>query len=361
MLKQNKRDILHLTHILALYVCLLGLAACAGVNTKNTQPIYWPAPPAIPRLVYETTLKSQQDFQERSYVDRLRQAVSGSAAESHSFFIKPYDVAAFGGLIAVSDTRTNLVHVFDVSRKRIFVIGGRGTGRLVQPLGVAIDEQKRIYVADSGLRKIVVFDQLGHFIRFIGESSDFARLSDVAVSSDGVLVYGIDRGGVDSTSHQVIIFNIQDKNKSIVGKRGAKLGEFNHPTQAAVDSSGNLYVLDSGNFRVQVFSSTGVFLRAWGRPGKNFGNFARPRGIAVNRQGYVFVTDAAFQNFQIFNGHGQLLLPVGEAGDDRPGHYMLPAGIAVDETERIYVVDQLYGKIEVMRLLSEQESQAIKR
>jgi len=352
---------LYLVLVFVLYACLLGLTACVGVKTKNTQPLYWPAPPAIPRLVYETTLRSQQDFQEHSYIGQLRQIVLGGAVEHHSVLIKPYDVAAFGGLIVVSDTRTNLVRVFDVSRKRIFVIGGRGAGKLVQPLGVAIDEKKRIYVADSGLRRIVVYDQLGHFIRFIGQPSDFTRLSDVATSLDGALVYGVDRGGVDSMHHQIVVFNLQDENKSILGKRGSEVGEFNHPTQAAVDSSGHLYVLDSGNFRVQVFSSAGVFLRAWGRPGKNFGNFARPRGIAVSRQGHVLVTDAAYQNFQIFNSHGQLLLPVGESGDDMPGRYMLPAGIAVDETNRIYVVDQVYGKIEVIRLLSEQESQAVLR
>ena len=69
---------------------------------------------------------------------------------------------------------------------------------------------------------------------------------------------------------------------------------------AAVAADGTLYVLDSGNFRVQAFDREGTFLRAFGKAGVNTGNFARPRGIAVDDEGRIYVSDASFNNFQIF-------------------------------------------------------------
>lgn len=332
------------------------LAGCAGVGVKGRHhDIVWPQPPAEPRLIYETTLRSLASVTETSAGERLKRFAKGGQVE-RSPLVKPYDVAARNGLVVVSDTLARAVFVFDVPRRRLFAIGTRGIGRLYKPLGVAIDDNRDIYVVDDASRRVVVYDAFGHFKRAVGEGGGLVKPSDVAVSRDGKLIYVVDKGGVESDLHRVLIFDREGRQIKAVGTRGGQPGQFNLPLQAALGPDGSLYVLDAGNFRVQVFDAEGNFLRMWGRVGAQLGNLARPRGIAVDAQGHVYVTDAAYQNFQIFNDQGQLLLPVGVPGaPDLPGHFVLPAGIAADETDRIYVVDQLFRKIEVLRLLAESE------
>ncbi len=339
-----------------LLLIAIGLGACATTSVDETGQKYWPPAPEIPRVVFETTLKNPSSLQAKNAVDEFQSFATGELADQAQSFAKPYDVAAYGGLVVVSDSLLGVVHAFDINRKRVFAIGWRGAGRLLKPLGVAIDNKQNIYIVDAGLGFVVKYDKLGHFLATIGKREDFARISDVAVSNKTGDVFVVDRGGVESLDHRVVVFSADGEKQQIIGRRGVADGEFNHPTQIAIDEDGWLYVLDAGNFRVQLFNEQNKFVRHWGRIGKNLGNLARPRGIAVNRDKYVFVTDGAFQNYQIFNRQGQLLLDIGAGGGrDLPGHYMLPSGIAVDETNRIYVVDQVRRKVEVFRLLSSEE------
>jgi len=328
------------------------LSACSTLP-DNTSSIYWPKPPAKPRLVYELTLRNQSSLNPKLAEDRLREFATGLSNKGDRILLKPYDIAAHGGLVAVSDSLLSTVHIFDVPRKKLFQIGWRGDGKLKKPLGLAVDASKNIYVTDAILGYVVKFDPQGHYLGAIGHKDDFSRISDVAIDDASGQIYVLDRGGVESQQHQVIVYSAEGKRLKVIGKRGHGDGEFNHPNQLAVSKQGELYVLDAGNFRVQVFDVNGKFLRSWGRLGKQLGNLARPRGVAIDDDGKVYITDAAYQNFQIFNPKGQLLLNVGSGGgQDLPGSYMLPAGIATDETGRVYVVDQVRRKIEIFRLLS---------
>jgi DNA-binding beta-propeller fold protein YncE len=303
--------------------------------------------------VFETRLQTQKDLDHQSAESRLQSVLVEK--DFQPLFKKPFDVAARQGLVVVSDSAAALVHVFDVPRRRVFSFGWRGEGRLKKPLGVAIDEQSRIYVADVGRGLISVFDRFGYFLRFIGAAGDFDRLSDVAVSADGQRIYALDRGGVQSIRHQITVFNAEGEQLSIVGGRGHEAGQLNHPSQIDVASNGDLWVLDAGNFRVQHFSASGEFIHAWGKAGRFMGQFARPRGLAVSADGLVFVSDAAFQNVQIFDQQGSLLLDVGAQQGSDAAKFVLPSGLAVDETGRLYVVDQYLNKVEVLRMLNPAE------
>ncbi|MEQ1729621.1 MAG: 6-bladed beta-propeller, partial [Vicinamibacterales bacterium] len=57
-----------------------------------------------------------------------------------------------------------------------------------------------------------------------------------------------------------------------------------------------------------------------------------------------------FNNFQIFDDQGQLLLFVG-AGGRNPGEFFLPAGMSVDEQDRLYVADQGNSRVQVFQYL----------
>ncbi len=335
-----------------LIISLFFLLSGCAVQQKNTSPLVWPKPPAEARVIYESTLRNQASLTLETREDRMRAAATGQSQRGARVFSKPYDVAAQGGLVAVSDSVLSVVHVFDVPRKRLFQIGWRGEGKLSKPLGIAIDKAQHIYVADAGLGHVVKYDKQGHYLGVIGQRKDFSRIIDVAVHESSGRVYVLDRGGVESLKHRVTVYAATGEFIQVIGARGHGPGKFNHPNQLAVDTEGQLYVLDAGNFRVQVFDDRGAYLRSWGRLGRQMGDLARPRGLAVDQQSNVYVTDSVYQNFQIFNQLGQLLLNVGGGGVDMPGQYALPAGIAVDETGRIYVVDQMRRKVEIFRLLA---------
>lgn len=334
-----------------LYLILLSLLVGCAVLPEKNQPIVWPMPPAEARVIYESTLRNQQSLNVVTREGRLRDLATGVSDRARRIMQKPYDVAARSGLVVVSDSLLGVVHVFDVSRKKLYQVGWRRSGILSKPLGVALDKNLNIYVADAGLGYVVKFDKQGHYLRTIGKQQDFSRIIDVAVNEEAGKVYVLDRGGVESLRHRVMVYSSGGELIDTIGTRGHADGEFNHPNQLAIDHLGKLIVLDAGNFRVQVFDGDGTFVKAWGRLGTQLGNLARPRGLGLDQSGNVYITDAAYQNFQIFNENGQLLLNIGSGEQKGAGQYLLPAGITVDETGRIYIVDQIKREVEVLKLI----------
>lgn len=352
-------QVLFRSGVMLLLAVLLGACAAGDVH-EDGERIYWPEAPERPRFVFETTLRNENSLKPISTADQMRLSISGHLPKK-KLFMKPFGVAAHNGVIAVTDTVMRRGFVFNLWRKSLYNFGSVGTeGILIKPMGVAMDAQQNIYVADVGLRRVLVYDSMGMYLRSLGESDDFDRPVGVAVTRDGARVYVVDAGGIDSQRHRLLIFDGAGRLLKTVGRRGAEVGNFNLPTQVAVSPDGTVYVLDGGNFRIQAFSAEGEYLRSWGEVGRSYGDLARPRGLAVDDVGNVYVTDAAYRNFQVFNPDGELLLSVGGTGlDDRPGQFALPAGIAVDERGYVFVVDQLFMKIDVFRRLSDDESLAI--
>lgn len=356
-------SVLRLVVYLLVALALLMTAGCSTTKEAEEEKItlFWPSPPDQPRFAYETALRSSLDVKEKkdkeeTVLESLETVATASDETSKLEIVKPFDVAARKGKIIVSDTALNVVFMFDVPRRSLLVFGSRGKGKLEKPLGVAIDDETNYYVADAGARHVMVFDSDGHFKHKIGGPADLVRPTDVAVSPDGGRVYVVDAGGVASMSHQVVMYDKDGEKVGVIGGRGVEEGKFNLPTHATVGADGTLYVLDTGNFRVQAFDKDGKFLRAWGSAGSGYGSFARPRGIGVDTDGNIYVTDAAFRNFQIFDKEGHLLMFIGGKGrSDKPGVYLLLAGIAVDETNRAYIVDQYFKKVEVIKRLTDEE------
>jgi sugar lactone lactonase YvrE len=349
------------TLYLILPVFALLLAACSTVEERKPYdgPLSWPQPPDRPRFAYETVLRSIADIAFVSEEVNLRASLTGTSAVSDKPVLdKPSAIVARYGKIYVADTGSNTIVVFDVPSRKVFRFGIREPGNLAKPAGLALDDDMRVYVADSKLRKVFVYDGYGLLIRTVGSPDDLERPTGVAVSRDGERIYVVDRSYNESDQHHVVVYDKAGKKIQVIGSRGKGDGQFNVPLQAAVAPDGTLYVLDSGNFRVEAFDKEGKFLRSFGNPGKEFGNFGRPRGIAVDDDGLIYVTDASFNNFQIFNPEAQLLLAIGQSSlESNPGQYGMLNGIAVDETGRVYVVDQLYNKVEVIRRLTESEGE----
>ncbi len=332
-----------------LVAALTGACATAPEETTEKAPLVFPPPPEQPRLIYEMTLVSSTQVTADKN-DSWRAMITGETERGEGF-AKPFDVSVCRGTVYVSDTVRRRVLVFDFPSKRFYRIGDDEPGALYKPLGLATDAQCRLYVADASLQRVMIYEKSGKFVSAVGGPDWFKFLSHVTVNPDGSRLYVVDTGGVSSQDHRIRVFDgVSGEHLRDIGTRGAEEGQFNLPRDVELSPDGKLYVVDGGNFRVQIFDENGSFVRAFGSIGAQFGQFSRPKGIAADRAGNIYVSDTAFGNFQIFNTEGQLLLFVGgRSNQPGPARYSLPAGIDVDENGRVYFVDQFFRKIDVYR------------
>ena len=331
---------------------ILILSACASSPTPVEEvelPVY-PPPPNEPRFFYERSLITSADVEIESRTSQFERLITG-AARTGIGMGKPFGVTVHKGRVFVSDTLKRMVMAFDVREGRFFEIGTQGPGELVKPMGLDVDLNGNLYVCDASAKQVVVFDRDGNFQRRFGEPEMFDRPAGLTVNANGTRLFVVDTGGVSSTRHRVLVFDSwTGALLQTISQRGQAEGELNLPRDATVDRQGNLYVVDGGNFRVQVFGPDGEFLRGFGSIGRQSGQLARPKGIGVDDEGNVYVVDTAFGNFQIFNPDGQLLLAVGSRNSSAgPGRFMLPAGLAIDEDGRVYMVDQYFKKVDIFR------------
>lgn len=118
---------------------------------------------------------------------------------------------------------------------------------------------------------------------------------------------------------------------------------FDVPSGVAADAEGNIYVMDTSNFRVQKIDSEGNSLLMWGGEGSGEGQFgdildAHEGRLAVDMQGNVYVIDLKNLRIQKFDSHGNYLTHWGREGDGE-GQFTHPFDIAIDKQNNIYVSD----------------------
>ena len=342
---------------LILYLAIQGCASTSDKEAAELEQLVFPPPPEEARFIFERTVQSSEQVEKTSSKDGFRKLMTG-VSHDVKHMSKPFDVTVCKGIIFVSDSVLRTVMVFDVQGQRFFEIGQSKPGNLLKPLGLATDNECNLYVADATAKSIMVYDQAGNYIKALGGQQWFDRLTHVAVDAEGTRVYAVDTGGVGSENHHVLVFDVESgKHLRNIGKRGTAEGEFNLPRDIDIDEQGWIYVVDGGNFRVQVFDNNGEFVRKVGKLGQIVGQFARPKGIAVDKDRNIYVSDASHGNYQIFDNEGQLLLFVGSRSQSaQRASYMLPAGIDVDEDGRVYMIGQYFRKLDVFRPASMQET-----
>ena len=106
----------------------------------------------------------------------------------------------------------------------------------------------------------------------------------------------------------------------------------------AVDGSGNVYVVDNGNHRIQKFTSSGTYLTQWGSYGSGDGQFNYPYGVAVDASGNVYVADLYNHRIQVFTSSGTYLTQWGTQGSGpgssstQPVSRLMPAAMSTWRT-----------------------------
>ena len=143
----------------------------------------------------------------------------------------------------------------------------------------------------------------------------------------------------DSTTNAV-------KVSAFVGGHGDGLGEFDRPRGIAIDQGGNIYIADSGNGRVQKFSSRGEFLGLVG----DSREFREPNGVAIDSADNLYVSDAGNHRLCKFRSDGSFEQ---QWSGPAPGFFG-PRGISIGSHGEVYVVDQ--GRTRIVKLSADGQS-----
>ena len=151
-----------------------------------------------------------------------------------------------GKLIFVTDMRNSRMRVLDAMTLKL--VGTFGEGELSLPHDAAFDRAGRLLVADTGNDRIAVYEVDGARARPAGELQGLVGPEGVAVAPDGRVIVSNTRGATLS------VFRDGRLERS-VGAAGARDGEFSSPHDVAVAADGTVYVVDSGNNRLQVFDA----------------------------------------------------------------------------------------------------------
>ncbi len=136
------------------------------------------------------------------------------------------------------------------------------------------------------------------------------------------------------------------------GSMGNGDGQFNSPKGIEIDGSGLIYVTDSGNHRVQVFSSSRDYMTQFGSMGSGNGQFNDPNGIAFDADGNVYIVDTGNNRVQIFDSNHEYRAQFGSMGSG-DGQFNNPNGITIDPTGNIYIVDTGNDRVQVFAHPSE--------
>jgi DNA-binding beta-propeller fold protein YncE len=328
-------------------VCLV-ISGCAGhSDVSSVRPdIFWPNPPEVKRIEFVKAVSKPEDMNIRpGILKRLFNYVVGRGAAS---IVSPYGIITDSqGRLYVVDTFLKRIHVFDAAGNKYFFFPSDKT-MLASPVGIAIDKGGMVYITDSKRGMVYLFKDNGKtFLSTMGRDI-FKRPTGIAVNptTSELLV-------VDTLQSRVFRFDLSNRSpKGSFGADGATKGRFHYPTNIFVTSAGDIVVSDALNFRVQVFSPKGRFLFTFGRMGDVPGTFSRPKGVAADSDGNIYVVDALFDNIQVFDKRGRLLMAFGEHGTGY-GDFWLPTGIYIDNNDLIYISDSSNKRVQIFRYLKE--------
>jgi len=226
------------------------------------------------------------------------------------------------GNIIVVEPHYQRVNHFSPDGKLVAQWGTSGTnlGQFKLPRAVAINSRGEIYVSEYGAAERVQ--------RFSYESSNAPVAKASAAPQPG--------GSAPAPAIRFL---------NSFGHAGNGPGEFNRPEGICVDAQDRVFVADSCNHRIQIFSREGKFIRQYGKAGNGKGELSYPYDICVDGAGRQYVCEFGNSRIQVFDANDQPLEIIGGPGAE-PGRFSNPWGVAIDSAGNLYVADSQNHRVQ---------------
>lgn len=247
------------------------------------------------------------------------------------------------GRLYVAETSANRVVVLSQGGSYVSMLAG-----LAEPISVAVDKDGRLYVGNKATNNVEVYDADFSLLHKLGTGDgEFGQPNGISIEPETGHVYVADKG-----NNVVKVFDADGTQVATIGSPGNGDGQFHNPLSVAIDTAKQeLVVLDqqqlSGSSeegaRIQFFDMDGVYKRSFSRYNEVEGDMIRPQQLTVDRASRVYVTDS-FQNVAlVYEGDGTSLGAV----YDLVNPMSIPLGVTIDATNRLYIASRLAGRIEV--------------
>ncbi|MGB1251069.1 MAG: flippase activity-associated protein Agl23 [Candidatus Promineifilaceae bacterium] len=278
----------------------------------------------------------------------------GESGSAEGQLLNPRNVAvADDGRVYVADTGNHRIQVFNTDGSAAFTIGEFGSepGQINEPWGLTTDANF-LYVADTWNGRIQKFTLDGDFVMTFGRFEIPAEGSLGELQFYGPRSIDVHDGQLyimDTGNHRVQIVDTEGNYISQVGSKGFTLGQFSEPVGLAIDDKGFIYVAEAWNRRIQQLNEQLVGFFEWEVDAWEGNSLDNKPYIALDESnGRVYVTDPEGHQVLIFNTIGEYLGRFGRFGTDSQS-FNLPTGIAVDNDGNVYVVDSANNRVEKFR------------
>lgn len=330
--------------------------------------IVWPNPPAIARIKYTTWYASEKISQvekpktkKDSWMDRLAGTQTTTDSSKMLFQLgEPYGLAVDSkGNLYAADQRVGAIFIFNTETRDVELIKNKVHGHFVRIIGLAMDDDDRLFVSDPGLRHIMVFNAQ-HAVEDV-ITDGLVNPGGLALDVENRLLYV-----ADIEQDQILVYDADSlKLKRRIGTPDTKHastapGDFARPAGLAVDHDGNLYVADTLNNRIEILDGDGKFISTFGKAGDGPGYFSRPKGVAIDSDNHIWVTDGMQDRVQVFNRDAQLLIAFGGHGL-LPGMFQGITGITIDKNNRVFTSEIFPGRVQQFRYVTDAEAEQVRK
>ena len=237
----------------------------------------------------------------------------------------------------VSECCSHRLSILDTRGQKIRTFGSYGDSphQMIGPKGIATDDSGNIYV--SSYDKLQKFTSTGELIKCVGreggKEGEFDDPRGLTLRDNLVYV-------CDCDNHRIQVFDLDLNFVRSIDSRGSGRGEFDQPYDVKFDTSGNMYVAEWGNERVQVMDSSGRFIREFGQ-----GKLIQPSGLLIADK-YVYVSDFSGSCIVVYETSGQYVTSFGEYGQN-VGELRSPYCITSCVDGFIHVCDYWNSRVQI--------------
>jgi DNA-binding beta-propeller fold protein YncE len=257
---------------------------------------------------------------------------------------EPSGIAISGGELYVSDYNLGRVEEFSPSGEYLAQISskGSGEGQLGEPMGIAANPTSGdLYV--SNISNVLEFSPSGKYLATFGEwgagKGQFNEAIGLTVNATGELYVAdekndrVDEWLPPEAGGAHLVYSTQ------FGSYGWGEGQFDYSVAPAVDGHGDVWVADGGGSRIEKFTPQGTFLASYGSYGTGNGQFGQPHGLAINQStGDVYVSDCEEDRIEELSSTGEFVRSFGSEGSEH-GQLKCPGGLAIDSSGDVWVAD----------------------